>query len=68
MFIVASAAPYIMIQVLQSSRALPLHQITYVGHIMAYAALSIIFLGFGHLTQLGGIYQDLRTAEGEAKK
>ncbi len=68
MLIAASAVPYIMIQVIQSSRAWPLHQIVYAGHFMAYAALSVMFLGFGHLTQLGGVYQDIKEAEVEANK
>ena len=39
---------------------IPEFQIIYISHFLFYGALTLIFLAFGHLTNLGGIYKEVQ--------
>lgn len=62
--IAVSALQYVLYDVLLSI-GIPTTQIMYVSHFLFYGALSLIFLAFARLTNLGGVYADVETYIGE---
>lgn len=58
-FIILSALPNMFYE-LGLIPGLSPHQAVYLSHYAFYAAASALFLSFGTLTRLGGLYQDMR--------
>lgn len=55
--IAVSAVPNALYEVLEGA-GMPIYQIAYISHFLFYAALSVMFLAFGHLANLPGLYQE----------
>ncbi len=53
--IAASSLHYSLYELLEHA-GVPVMQIIYINHFLFYAALSLIFLAFSHLSKLGGLY------------
>jgi len=46
--------------VLVFSLRIPYHQVYYLSHFAFFAAMSLTFVAFGSIANLGGIYKDLK--------
>lgn len=57
--VVIATIPNIFYEVMEHGLGIPEMQVTYLSHFTFYAALSVLFLAFGRLSTLGGIYKDL---------
>lgn len=64
--VVFAALPNIFYELMEDKLNIPELQIIYLSHFTFYAALSIIFLAFGRLSNLAGVYKDLDLAEHKA--
>ncbi|HSR88785.1 MAG TPA: hypothetical protein VLK22_00085 [Candidatus Udaeobacter sp.] len=54
-----STVPYILYDLLEEHFGFPLYQIMYLSHFIFYASLSLLFLAFGRVKIMGGVYEDL---------
>ena len=65
--IIFAAVPNIFYELLEKGFGIAEYKIVYFSHFAFYAALSLLFLAFGKLSFLGGVYEDLKKLEQQAK-
>lgn len=58
--IFVATLPNIFYEFIEEAMAVPEYQLVYVSHFTFYAALSIMFLAFGQVANLGGVYAAIK--------
>ncbi len=61
--IMLGAMPLLGTELLAVGTSLPTIQVWYLSHFAVFASLSVIFVAFGRMKELGGVYRDLKEAE-----
>jgi hypothetical protein len=66
-FILLSAIPNMLFELRGAAWGLAPHQAVYLSHYAFYAAASALFLSFGTLSSMGGLYEDVREEDRKAQ-